>query len=48
MGARERMAVEQMDVRVGGAEWASRGAAVGARERLPVGQGHAHSGEKEG
>jgi len=37
-----------MDVREGGAEWASRGAAVSARERLPVGQGHAHSGEKEG
>ena len=35
MGARERLSVERVDVRVGGDGRSPRGAAVGARERLP-------------
>ena len=38
MGARERLPVERVDVRVGGDGRSPRGAAVGARERLPVGR----------
>mgnify|MGYP006086061811 FL=1 len=37
MSTRERLSMGRRNVRVGGKEWASRGAAMGARKRLPVG-----------